>query len=81
MHREPLRPFRSYPYLILEAWGNTYAQPRSQSSSAISDVTSPVALRSKLPLVTRIARTGLGTRLTYAYTNTAAKRNAHEHKI
>ena len=56
MHREPLRPFRSYPYLILEAWGNTYAQPRS-----------PVALRSKLPLVTRIARTGLGTRLTYAY--------------
>ena len=67
MHREPLRPFRSYPYLILEAWGNTYAQPRSQSSSAISDVTSPVALRSKLPLVTRVARTGLGTRLTYAY--------------
>ena len=47
-------------------------QPRSQSSSAISDRTSPVklvgkirtiALGSKSPLVTRIARTGLGTRL------------------
>ena len=44
-------------------------QPQSQSSSAISDVTSPVkhvgkfALGSKLPLVTRIARTGRGTRL------------------
>ena len=49
-------------------------QPRSQSSSAISDVKSPVklvgkirlspiALGSKPPLVTRIARTGLGTRL------------------
>ena len=52
-------------------------QPRSRSSSAISDVTSPVkfvgkirlgrpraiALGSKPPLVTRIARTGLGTRL------------------
>ena len=47
-------------------------QPRSQSSSAISDKTSPVklvgkiraiALGSKPPLVTRIARTGLGTRL------------------
>ena len=35
------------------------SQPRSQSSSAISDVTSLV----KPPLVTRIARTGLGTRL------------------
>ena len=67
MHKEPLRPFRSYPYLILEAWDNTYAQTRSQSSSAISDVTSPVVLGSKLPLVTRIVRTGLGTRLTYAY--------------
>ena len=48
------------------------SQPRSQSSLAISDVTSPVklvgniraiALGSKPPLVTRIARTGLGTRL------------------
>ena len=46
-------------------------QPRSQSSSAISDVTSPVklvtcqaiTLGSKPPLVTRIARKGLGTRL------------------
>ena len=47
-------------------------QPRSQSSSAISDVTSPVklvgkicaiALGSKPPLVTRIARTGLGARM------------------
>ena len=52
-------------------------QPRSQSSSAISDVTSPVklvgkirpgrpraiALGSKPPVVTRIARTGLGTSL------------------
>ena len=47
-------------------------QPRSQSSSAISDRTSPVklvgkirsiALGSKPPLVTRTARTGLGTRL------------------
>ena len=46
-------------------------QPRSQSSLVISDVTSPVklvgkesiALGSKLPLVTRIVRTGLGTRL------------------
>ena len=44
-------------------------QPSSQSSSAISDVTSPVKLvgkirlSSKPPLVTRIARTGLGTRL------------------
>ena len=46
--------------------------PRSQSSSAISDVTSPVklvgkicaiALGSKPPLVTRIARTDVGTRL------------------
>ena len=47
-------------------------QPRSQSSSAISDVTSPVKLIGKIraialgfkpPLLTRIARTGLGTRL------------------
>ena len=52
-------------------------QPRSQSSSAISDVTSlvklvgkirrgrprAIGLGSKPPLVTRIARTGLGTRL------------------
>ena len=52
-------------------------QPRSQSSSAISDLTSSVklvqkvrrerlraiALGSKPPLVTRIARTSLGTRL------------------
>ena len=48
-------------------------QPRSQSSSVISDVTSPVkfvgkirraiALGSKPLLVTRIARTALGTRL------------------
>ena len=49
-------------------------QPRSQSSSAISDVTSPVklvgkirqgkfALGSKSPLVTRVAQTGLSTRL------------------
>ena len=50
-------------------------QPRSQSSSAIFDVTSPVklvgkfgkvraiALGSKPPLITRRARTGLGTRL------------------
>ena len=47
-------------------------QPRSQLSSAISHMTSPVklvgkiraiALGSKPPLVTRIARTGLGTRL------------------
>ena len=51
-------------------------QPRSQSSSAISDMTSPVkfvgkngkirraiALGSKPLLVTRIARTALGTRL------------------
>ena len=37
-------------------------QPFSQSSSAISDVTSPVKLvGSKPPLVSRIARTGLGT--------------------
>ena len=51
-------------------WRTT--QPRSQSSLAISDVTSPVnfvgkiraiALGSKPPLVTRIARTGMGTRL------------------
>ena len=48
------------------------SQPRSQSSSAISDVTSPVKLVGKIraialgfkpPLATRIARTGLGTRL------------------
>ena len=41
------------------------SQPRSQSSSAISDVTSSakLALGSKPPLVTRIAQTGLGTRL------------------
>ena len=41
------------------------SQPRSQSSSAISDVTSSVklALVSKRSLVTRIAQTGLGTRL------------------
>ena len=48
------------------------SQPRSQSTSAILDVTSPVklvgkicavALGSKPPLVTRIARTDLGTRL------------------
>ena len=48
-------------------------QPRSQSSSAISDVTSTVkfvgkirraiALGSKPPLVTQIARIALGTRL------------------
>ena len=44
-------------------------QPSSQSSSAISDVTSPVKLvgkirlSSKPSLVTRIVRTGLGTRL------------------
>ena len=47
-------------------------QPRSQSSPAISDVTSPVKLVGKIraiplgfkpPLVTRIARTDLGTRL------------------
>ena len=51
-------------------WGTT--QPRSPSSSATSDVTSPVklvgkiraiAFGSKPPLVTRIARTGLGTRM------------------
>ena len=42
------------------------AQPRSQSFSLISDVTSSfklVVFGSKPPLVTRIARTGLGTRL------------------
>ena len=47
-------------------------QPRSQLSSAISDVTWPVKLVGKIraitlvskpPLVTKIARTGLGTRL------------------
>ena len=44
-------------------------KPQSQSSSTISDVMSPVkhvrkfALGSKLPLVTWITRTGLGTRL------------------
>ena len=38
------------------------AQPRSQSSSAISDVTSPVK-HVKPPLVSRIEWTGLGTRL------------------
>ena len=59
--------------------GNTFStkykvrfQPCSQSSSAISEVTSPVklvgkicedAIGSKTPLVTQIARTGLGTRL------------------
>ena len=52
-----------------------FAQPRSQSSSGISDMTSPVklvgkvcaiTLASKPPLVTRIARTGLGTRLHFA---------------
>ena len=51
------------------------AQPRSQSSSVISDVTSPVklveniraiALGSKPPLVARIARKGLGTWLQLA---------------
>ena len=55
-----------------------YTDSRSQSSSVISDVTSPVklvgkirrghlalALGSKPPLVTRIARTGLGMRLGY----------------
>ena len=48
---------------------NQATQPRSQSSSAISDVTSPVKLVGKIrlgskpPLVTRIARTGLGMRL------------------
>ena len=51
-------------------WGTT--QPRSQLSQVISDVRSPVklvgkiraiALVSKPPQVTRIARTGLGTRL------------------
>ena len=54
-----------------------FAQPCSQSSLGISDVTSPVklfgkictiALTSKPPLVTRIARTGLGTRLHFACT-------------
>ena len=53
-----------------------FAQPRSQSSSGISDMTSPVklvgkvcaiTLASKPPLVTRIARTGLGTRLHFTY--------------
>ena len=48
------------------------SQPRSQSTSAILDVTSPVkpvgkicavALGSKPPLVSRIARTDLGMRL------------------
>lgn len=44
-------------------------KPQSQSSSTILDVMSPVkhvrkfALGSKLPLVTWITRTGLGTRL------------------
>ena len=55
-----------------------FTQPRSQSSSAISDVTSSVkfvgknrrgrdaiALGSMPHLVTRIARTGLGTRLLF----------------
>ena len=48
---------------------NEIMQSRSQSSSAIWDMTSPVklakpiALGSKPHLVTRIARTGLGTRL------------------
>ena len=47
----------------------TETQPRSRSSSVISDVTSlsslsgKFALGSKPSLVTRIARTGLGTRL------------------
>ena len=56
-------------------------QPRSQSSSAISDVTSPVKLvgkirlNSKPPLVTRIVRTGLGTRLMIFNSFTVA--NAH----
>ena len=52
-----------------------FSQPCSQSSLAISDMTSPVklvgkictiALASKPPLVTRIVRTGLGTRLHFA---------------
>ena len=56
----------------------TKSQPRSQSSSAISDVTSPVklvgkvraiAFGSKPPPVTLIARTGLGTKLTKSLTN------------
>ena len=66
--------YQSSPVHILSyAIYNAFQQPRSQSSSAISDVTSPVklvgkiALGSKLPLVTRIARTGLGTRLAVQY--------------
>ena len=70
------RPER--PKLITSAWfgesGRTYftSQPRSQSSWAISNVTSSVKLfrrislfqvSSKPPPLTRIARTGLGTRL------------------
>ena len=48
-------------------------EPRSQSSSAILDVTSPVKLVGKIPLgskpplVTRTARTGLSTRLWIMY--------------
>ena len=66
--------YQSSPVHILSyAIYNAFQQPRSQSSSVISDVTSPVklvgkiALGSKLPLVTRIARTGLGTRLAFQY--------------
>ena len=63
---------QSFSSIDAKAVNENQTQPRSQSSSAISDVTSPVklvgkvravALGSKPPLVTRIARTGLGTRL------------------
>ena len=58
--------------LISAVNGVQNTQPCSQSSSVIFDVTSPVklvgkiraiGLGSKPPLVTRIAPTGLGTRL------------------
>ena len=57
------------------------AQPRSQSSSAISDVTSPVKLvgKSKPPLVTQTARTGLGTRLWRALPNRNQWENVQDH--
>ena len=54
IYRGSLRQEMGYTGLVIPG-----IQPRSQSSSAISDVTSPVKLVGKI----RIARTGLGTRL------------------
>ena len=68
---------QSFSSIDAKAVNENQTQPRSQSSSAISDVTSPVklvekvrqGLGSKPPLVTRIARTGQGTRLNQTHSS------------